>query len=67
MGIDTIELGKAIQNVRKKRGMSQASFAKRLGVTQGYISKVESGKTVPNFKFVQKVRSKYQLNINKLC
>jgi len=67
MDIDTIELGNAIKNVRKKRGMSQSSFAKRLGVTQGYISKVEAGKTMPNFKFIQKVRTKYQLNINKLC
>jgi len=67
MDTDTVALGKAIKKVREKRGMSQASFAKRLGVTQGYISKVEAGKTMPNFKFIHKVRSKYSLNINKLC
>ncbi len=36
-------IGKAIKAVRKKRGLNQIEFGKLVGLTQTYISQIESG------------------------
>lgn len=43
-----------IKRIRKDEGMSQARFAKRLGVSQATVSKVESG-TSPSDAFLTKL------------
>lgn len=44
--ISTIsDLGKAVRDDRKRRGMTQAEFASLCGVGQDYISELENGKT----------------------
>ena len=44
-----IELAEIGQRIRELRGfhMSQAEFAKRIGVTQGYLSALERGSKEP--------------------
>ena len=43
-----MKLGKAIKNLRKKRGMNQRSFALLAGVSQPYISFIEQDKKKPS-------------------
>ena len=38
-----INFGRNLQAARKRLGLTQTEFAKRLGMTQGYISQVEIG------------------------
>ena len=39
-----MEIGKTILSLRKEKGLSQVKLAKRAGLTQAYISKLELGK-----------------------
>lgn len=43
--------------VREFRGISQAEFARRAGMTQGYISKVESGLVIPSPEALERLAS----------
>jgi transcriptional regulator with XRE-family HTH domain len=36
------DVGRAVKKIRMQRGMSQVALAKRTGLTQGYIAKLES-------------------------
>jgi len=40
-----------IAEVRKKKGLSQAALAKKLGVSQGRIAQIESGVGTRNISF----------------
>ncbi|MDO8149564.1 MULTISPECIES: helix-turn-helix transcriptional regulator [unclassified Isoptericola] len=37
------DLGRFVQQARKRRGLSQAALADELGLTRQYVSEVESG------------------------
>jgi ribosome-binding protein aMBF1 (putative translation factor) len=39
------DLGRAIAELRRRRGMDQADLAARTGLTADYLSKIESGRT----------------------
>ncbi len=40
------DLGRAIAELRKRRRMTQHDLGELAGLSQGYISKIESGRTV---------------------
>lgn len=42
-------LGDLIRAERKRRGLQQGVLAKRLGITQAYLSELETGKKRPSF------------------
>jgi UDP-N-acetylglucosamine 1-carboxyvinyltransferase len=44
MTADTQKIGQLISDVRRKRGMTQAQFAKELGTSQSAVNRIESGK-----------------------
>lgn len=48
------ELGE-IRSLRKRMGMSQDELAKRVGVTQSHIAKIERGKIDPSYSLVRKI------------
>lgn len=50
-----MDLGKAIKEIRRARDISQARFAISIGVTQGHLSKVESGSTPPSIELLKMV------------
>ena len=37
------DIGKRIKELRKKKGLSQAEFAKTVGISQPHLSRVENG------------------------
>lgn len=46
--------------IRKLRGTkSQKEFAEKIGVTQGYVSEMESGKKEPSKKLIRKLSELY--------
>ena len=52
MAIDTNKLliGKKFKQLRELSGMTQEDVAKRLGVTNEYVSMIESGKRTPSLE-----------------
>ena len=48
-------IGKKIKNLRIEKGMNQGTFAKKLGVSIGYVSQVESGDKCFNLKRLEEV------------
>jgi transcriptional regulator with XRE-family HTH domain len=39
------DLGRAVAEVRRERGMTQAELAKAMGVSRGYLAQLETGKS----------------------
>ena len=46
--------GKRIQEIRKARGLSQDQLGKRLGLSQKWVSDVESARTTPQLDTIEK-------------
>lgn len=48
-------IGKKIKDLRIEKGMNQGAFAKKLGVSIGYVSQVEAGDKCFNLKRLEEV------------
>ena len=46
--MDQIKIGKFITSCRKAQGMTQASLAEKLGITDRAVSKWETGRSLPD-------------------
>ena len=65
--MDTDNLPKRIKQVRKKLGMTQTDFARRLGMGQPTIAMIEKGqRKVPN-RHIKAICSVYNVNEDWLC
>ena len=51
------EVGRTFASVRSARGQSQSAFAGDLGVTQAYVSQIESGDRTPSEETLRKLQS----------
>lgn len=52
--------------VRKTNGLSQVDFASSLGITQGFLSGLETGRNQPTADMLTRMANIYQTNINWL-
>ncbi len=50
-----MHIGYSIQVVRSKLGMSQKAFAKKAGISQGFLSLVEKGGREPSFQMISRI------------
>lgn len=50
-----IEILKALSDARLKSGITQKELAKKCGISQGDISKIEHGKKNPSIKLLQRI------------
>lgn len=50
---------------RKKLGLTQSSFAKSIGLSQSMLTKIERGKTVPNYNIAVQIFSKLEQEENR--
>ncbi len=60
------KIGKLIKKIRKENNLTQADFAKDLGVTYQAVSKWENGKNIPDISILKKISNKYNIDINDL-
>ncbi|AOC55408.1 helix-turn-helix domain-containing protein [Bacillus pumilus] len=62
--INLNELSKMLKKKRIESGLSQEEFAKTLGFTASYISRLENGKVSPTFKSLEKISEHIGIKAN---
>ncbi|MCM1193940.1 MAG: helix-turn-helix domain-containing protein [Butyrivibrio sp.] len=48
-----MNIGKKMKLVRVEKGLNQIDMAREMETTQAYISQVETGRIIPNARFVK--------------
>ena len=61
-----MNLGKRIQDLRRRRGLTTGELAARVQVTSGFISQLEHSKTDPSLQTLQRVASALQVPLSYL-
>lgn len=56
---------KELKEIRKKEKLRQIDFASKIGFSQSYISKLESGIDKPNAELLIALRKFFGFNVNK--
>lgn len=51
-----------IKDVRKSLNLTQVKFAERLGITQNYLTRVESGDRTPSDQLIRSIIREYGVN-----
>ena len=59
-------LGKKIQKLRKKKGLTQEELAEELGFSRVYMGYIEQGRETPSLKFLIKLSRKLGIKPEKL-
>lgn len=62
----TMTLGKRIQELRKRTGLSQEKFALQIGMDRTYYASVESGKRNIAIRNIKKIADGLGLNLAQL-
>ena len=52
---------KRLRNLELKKGLTQVEFAKKVGVSKGYIAQIETGTRKVNIKFLDKLRVAFNI------
>lgn len=55
-----------IQEIRKLRGLSQRELGRRIGVSTGYVSRVERGKLAPRKRVCIKIAEALNVDVRAL-
>ncbi|MBI3765631.1 MAG: helix-turn-helix transcriptional regulator, partial [Ignavibacteriales bacterium] len=63
--IDTSDFGEVVKQQRKQLSLPMSRLSSRLKVTKGYLSRLESGKTVPSVTMVKKLAKLLKLDSTK--
>ena len=61
-----MDMSEILKEARKKKGLTQAELANKLGVTDRAISNWENGKRLPDYTLIYKLCDKLDIDINKL-
>ena len=64
--MDQIKIGKFIAAERKEQGMTQASLAEKLGISDRAVSKWETGKSMPDSGIMLELCDLLKINVNEL-
>jgi transcriptional regulator with XRE-family HTH domain len=59
-------IGEKLKRYRKRRGMSQKEFSAFLGISQNYLSEIETGVHLPSLKQIAKIAEKLNTTVAKL-
>lgn len=54
-----MDIGNALLKARKRRGLRQGEVAKRVDITQSYLSQIESGAKIPSIEVVDTLAKEY--------
>ena len=62
-----MSVGKVIAELRTQRDLTQAELAERVGVSQSYLARWESGRVEPRPKALRKIAQALGVDINELA
>ena len=60
----TQEIAERLKEIRKKSGLSQAKFAKELGVSQGNVATWETGTSLPGALALRALNQKFDCSVD---
>lgn len=55
-----------LRQIRESQLLSQAQLAKKLGVTQGYISQIETGEKEPTLRLLRQIAAVLGVSVAQL-
>jgi transcriptional regulator with XRE-family HTH domain len=58
------ELGRAVRELRERRGWSQAQLAKASGMTQSAVARFEAGGTVPTLPVLERLAAALDVSLS---
>ena len=59
-------MGLNLKRIRTKKAISQGDIARELGVSRGFISTIENGKTNPTLSTIAKLAKALNVSTNEL-
>jgi transcriptional regulator with XRE-family HTH domain len=60
------KLGLNLKRIRNKKAISQGDIARELGVSRGFVSTIENGKTNPTLSTIAKLAKALNVSTNEL-
>jgi len=62
--MDLVSLGQKIARLRETRGFSSGSLAERIGISRGYLSRVENGRQVPSIVILDAIGQFFEVGLD---
>jgi transcriptional regulator with XRE-family HTH domain len=66
MKSESEKLGRNLKGIRTKKAISQGDIARELGVSRGFVSTIENGKTNPTLSTIAKLAKALHVSTNEL-
>jgi len=63
---ESAKLGQNLKRIRTKKAISQGDIARELGVSRGFVSTIENGKTNPTLSTITKIAKALNVSTNEL-
>jgi len=63
---ESTKLGLNLRKIRTKKAISQGDIARELGVSRGFVSTIENGKTNPTLSTISKLAKALGISTNEL-
>ena len=63
---ESAKLGQNLKRIRTKKEISQGDIARELGVSRGFVSTIENGKTNPTLSTITKIAKALNVSTNEL-
>jgi len=63
---ESAKLGLNLKKIRTKKGISQGDIARDLGVSRGFVSTIENGKTNPTLSTIVKLAKALRISVTEL-
>jgi transcriptional regulator with XRE-family HTH domain len=58
-----MKIGSVIQEIRRKRNLSQGDLAKQLGISQTYLSQIEGDKKTPSMEMLESISATLEIPV----
>lgn len=66
MQSEALKLGKNLKRIRTEKDISQGDIARELGVSRGFVSNLENGKTNPTLATITRVAEALSVTTDEL-
>lgn len=66
MKSESEKLGNNLKHIRTKKGISQGDIARSLGVSRGFVSNIENGKTNPTLVTIARLANAVGVTTDQL-